>query len=81
LLLREKERWRGKAEIAGLLKTLELEADCVIEMAGDFSYHPRYISDFLMAIKHCDVVIGSRMISGERERGRSVACRITTKTA
>jgi hypothetical protein len=32
-------------------------------MDGDFSHHPRYISDFFMAIKHCDVVIGSRMIS------------------
>jgi dolichol-phosphate mannosyltransferase len=50
-------------------------------MDGDFSHHPRYISDFFMAIKHCDGVIGSRMIFGGRERGRSVACRIITKTA
>jgi len=50
-------------------------------MDGDFSHHPRYISDFFMAIKHCDVVIGSRMIFGGRERGRSAACRIITKKA
>jgi hypothetical protein len=40
LLLREKERRRGKAEIAGLLKALELEADCVIEMAVIFLTTP-----------------------------------------
>jgi dolichol-phosphate mannosyltransferase len=40
LLLRKKERGRGKAEIAGLLNALELKADCVTEMDGDFSHHP-----------------------------------------
>jgi dolichol-phosphate mannosyltransferase len=82
LLLREKERRREKAEIAGLLSALELKADCVTEMDGDFSHHPRYLSDFLMAMKHFDVFFGSWMRPpGGRERGRSAACRIITKTA
>ena len=51
-----------------MLNALELKADCVTEMDGDFSHHPRYLSDFLMAMKHFDVVIGSRMRSPGEEK-------------
>lgn len=82
LLLRKEERGRGKAGIAGFLKALELGADYVIEMDGDFSHHPRYIPAFLEAIKRYDVVIGSRMVLGGGEkRGRSFLRCLITKFA
>jgi dolichol-phosphate mannosyltransferase len=81
LLLRKEERGRGTAGIAGFLKALEMGADCVIEMDGDFSHHPRHISSFLHAIKHYDVVIGSRVIPGGEEKGRSPFRRSLTRFA
>jgi len=81
LLLRKEERGRGTAGIAGFLKALEIGADCVIEMDGDFSHHPRHIPAFLHAIKHYDVVIGSRAIQGGEERGRSRFRSIITRFA
>lgn len=81
LFLRKKERGRGTAGIAGFLKALEMGADCVIEMDGDFSHHPRHIPAFLHAIKHYDVVIGSRAIQGGGERGRSRFRRFVTRFA
>jgi dolichol-phosphate mannosyltransferase len=81
LLLRKEERGRGTAGIAGFLKALEIGADCVIEMDGDFSHHPRHIPAFLHAIKHCDVVIGSRAMQGGEERGRSGFRRFITRFA
>lgn len=70
LLLRKEDRGRGRAGIAGFLKALEMGADCVIEMDGDFSHHPRHIPAFLQEIQHYDVVIGSRAVAGGGERGR-----------
>ena len=70
LLLRKEERGRGRAEIAGFLKALELGADYVLEMDGDFSHHPRYVPSFFEAIRQYDVVIGSRMVPGGTEKGR-----------
>lgn len=81
LLLRKEERGRGKAGIAGFLKALEMGADCVIEMDGDFSHHPRHIPAFLHAIQHYDVVIGSRAIQGGEERGRTYFRSIITSLA
>lgn len=81
LMLRKEERGRGKAGIAGFLKALELGADCVIEMDGDFSHHPRYIPDFLKEIQDYDVIIGSRMVQGGEERERNVFRRFITKFA
>ncbi|RLA93203.1 MAG: polyprenol monophosphomannose synthase [Deltaproteobacteria bacterium] len=81
LIWRKEERGRGKAGIVGFLGALELGADCVIEMDGDFSHHPRYIPHFLKAIQHYDVVIGSRAIPGGEERGRKLSRRLITRFA
>ena len=81
LLVRKQERGRGKAAVAGFLKALELGADWVLEMDGDFSHHPRYIPAFLKAIETCDVVIGSRLIPGGGERGRSFFRQFITSLA
>ena len=81
LFLRKEEKGRGKAGVAGFLKALELGANWVIEMDGDFSHHPRYIPAFLEAIQQYDVVIGSRVIHGGEERGRSLLRCLITKFA
>jgi dolichol-phosphate mannosyltransferase len=39
-------------------------ADCVFEMDADFSHDPKYIPQFLSAIKEHEVIIGSRYIPG-----------------
>ncbi len=73
LLLRTKEKGRGKAGIEGFLKCLEENADLVIEMDADFSHHPRYIPDILKAMEEADVVLGSRAVSGGKETGRDMS--------
>lgn len=42
----------------------EMGADCVFEMDADFSHNPKYIPDFLEAIRKHDIVIGSRYVDG-----------------
>ena len=70
LLHRVHERGRGTAGIAGFKKALELGADLVIEMDGDWSHHPRFIRPLLKASRQADVVIGSRLVPGGGETGR-----------
>ena len=81
LMLRKADRGRGKAGIAGFLGALELGADCVIEMDGDFSHHPRYIPSFFNDINHYDVVIGSRFVERGEERDRDLIRRLLTRLA
>lgn len=54
----------GTAYIAGFKYALAHGFDAAFEMDADFSHDPRYLPDFLKAIKHADVVIGSRYIPG-----------------
>lgn len=81
LLLRTRDRGRGKAGIAGFLRALKMGADCVVEMDADFSHHPRYIPVLLEAIRRWDVVIGSRLVTGGAEHGRTWLRRIITTWA
>ncbi|MDR1952629.1 MAG: polyprenol monophosphomannose synthase [Elusimicrobiota bacterium] len=71
LLLRKEKKGRGYAGIDGFKKALQMGADFILEMDGDGSHSPKYISKFLDAIKDCDVVIGSRYIDGGKDEQRN----------
>jgi dolichol-phosphate mannosyltransferase len=50
--------------VAGFKYAIQKKYDYIFEMDADFSHDPKYIPDFLEAIKEADLVIGSRYISG-----------------
>ncbi len=54
----------GSAYVAGFKYAIQQNVDCVFEMDADFSHDPAMIPRFLEQIASCDVVIGSRYISG-----------------
>ncbi|NQT22810.1 MAG: glycosyltransferase, partial [Candidatus Omnitrophica bacterium] len=72
LLKRYKKRGRGSAGTNGFKYALNAGADYIIEMDGDFSHNPKYIPDFIKAIKDNDVVLGSRFIKGGCDVGRGL---------
>jgi dolichol-phosphate mannosyltransferase len=59
----------GSAYIEGFKLALRNGADLIMEMDGDFSHDPRYISSLVEATKTADLVIGSRYIHGIRVEG------------
>jgi len=61
---RQNKSGLGTAYITGFKFALERDFDYVFEMDCDFSHDPKYIPDFLQAIKEHDLVLGSRYISG-----------------
>lgn len=64
VLDRSKKEGLGKAYVAGFRWALERKYAYVFEMDADFSHDPKYLPDFLEAVKENDLVIGSRYISG-----------------
>ncbi len=52
----------GTAYIAGFKYAIAHGYDAAFEMDADFSHDPRYLPDFLTAIEHADLVIGSRYV-------------------
>ncbi len=54
----------GTAYLAGFKYALAHNYDAAFEMDADFSHDPRYLPDFLQAIEHADLVIGSRYVPG-----------------
>ena len=54
----------GSAYVAGFKYAIQQDVDCVFEMDADFSHDPAMIPKFIEEIASCDVVIGSRYISG-----------------
>jgi glycosyltransferase involved in cell wall biosynthesis len=58
----------GTAYIAGFRRALDLAATQVITMDADFSHQPDYIPALLRLSRHCDLVIGSRYVSGGGSR-------------
>src|SRR5258708_34595884 len=54
----------GTAYIVGVKYAIYPGYDAAFELDADFSPDPRYLPDFLKAIEHADVVIGSRYIPG-----------------
>jgi dolichol-phosphate mannosyltransferase len=78
VLVRRKRRGRGAAGIDGFKEALAMGADLVVEMDGDFSHQPRFIPDLIRAASKCDVVIGSRFVSGGRDSDRNIVRRALT---
>lgn len=64
VLHREGKLGLGTAYIAGFRYAIAHGYDAAFEMDADFSHDPRYLPDFLAAIEHADLVIGSRYIPG-----------------
>lgn len=81
LIHRRGERGRGTAGVAGLKFAVEQNADFIIEMDADYSHQPRFIPAMLNAAQTADVVIGSRLVKGGGERGRSIIRRWITLLA
>ena len=66
----------GTAYLAGFKYALAHDYDAVFEMDADFSHDPRYLPDFLKAIEHADLVIGSRYVPGGGKPGWSLVRRL-----
>ncbi len=81
LLLRKKRKGRGYAGRAGFIQALKKGADIIIEMDADLSHDPKYIPKMLSAIESSDVVLGSRLVKGGKDIGRSLLRQIITKGA
>ncbi len=66
LLVREKKEGLGKAYIAGFRWALEHDYDLIFEMDADFSHNPEDLLRMTEVLENenCDMVIGSRYISG-----------------
>lgn len=56
----------GTAYLAGFRKAFEMGADLILQMDCDFSHDPKYIPQMFTAMESCDcdVVIGSRYVTG-----------------
>jgi dolichol-phosphate mannosyltransferase len=64
VLDRNKKEGLGRAYVAGFRWALARSYGFIFEMDADFSHDPKFLPDFLEAIKENDLVIGSRYISG-----------------
>jgi dolichol-phosphate mannosyltransferase len=54
----------GTAYLAGFRWGLERGYDWLFEMDADFSHDPAHLPQFMEALEHADVVIGSRYLEG-----------------
>jgi dolichol-phosphate mannosyltransferase len=81
LILRQEERGRGTAGIAGFRYALRQGIPFIIEMDADFSHQPFYIPSFLKQMEDCDLLIGSRLVEGGGERGRHFLRKWITRLA
>jgi dolichol-phosphate mannosyltransferase len=66
----------GTAYLMGFKYAIAHNYDAAFEMDADFSHDPRYLPDFLQAIEHADLVIGSRYVSGGDIPGWSLVRRL-----
>ena len=64
VLHREGKAGLGPAYRAGIRRALELGADTVVQMDADFSHPPDTLPRMLSEIERCDVVQGSRYLTG-----------------
>lgn len=63
LLMRAGKLGLGTAYIAGFRWALQRSYRHILEMDADFSHNPKYLADFIKAIKESDVVLGSRYVA------------------
>jgi dolichol-phosphate mannosyltransferase len=54
----------GSAYVAAFKRAITMDVDVVIQMDADFSHDPGAIPEFLKAIEHADLVVGSRYLNG-----------------
>jgi dolichol-phosphate mannosyltransferase len=64
LIERPSKRGLGTAYVAGFKYALSHEFDFAFEMDADFSHDPKSLLKLLAKTEECDLVIGSRYISG-----------------
>src|SRR5262249_3212241 len=64
VLHRARKEGLGPAYRAGFRQALDLGADVVVQMDADFSHPPETLPRMLEEIEHCDVVQGSRYLTG-----------------
>jgi len=64
IIQREKKLGLGTAYIAGFKYAIQNKYDFVFEMDADYSHDPGEIENFLLAIAHNDLVLGSRYLTG-----------------
>lgn len=64
VLHRAEKKGLGQAYLAGFRWALDRDFDLIFEMDADFSHDPKFLPDFLEAIKEADLVLGSRYICG-----------------
>ena len=69
IIHRREKKGLGAAYVHGFKEVLALGADLIFEMDADFSHDPKCLQDFLNAVHHADLVIGSRYINGVRVEG------------
>ncbi|MBN1902750.1 polyprenol monophosphomannose synthase [Candidatus Sumerlaeota bacterium] len=81
LIHRINQKGRGSAGVAGFRFALGKKADLVVEMDADYSHHPRFLPSLLDAAKDADIVIGSRLVKGGGEKGRSFIRFLITRAA
>ena len=66
VLHRTEKNGLGRAYIAGFKWALEKNYEFIFEMDCDFSHDPVEIPNFLKAVQHADLVLGSRYEGGIR---------------
>ena len=54
----------GAAYLAGFASTLDAGYDVIVEMDADGSHQPEQLPDLLTALRHADLVLGSRWVQG-----------------
>ncbi|HPB30324.1 MAG TPA: polyprenol monophosphomannose synthase [Candidatus Sumerlaeota bacterium] len=82
LIHRRGRRGRGSAGIEGFQYAVKSGADLIVEMDADYSHHPRFIPAMIRrAEEGADVVIGSRLVRGGGETGRSFLRTLITHAA
>lgn len=64
LIERRSKSGLGTAYKVGFRHAIEQGADYVLQMDADLSHAPEYIPEFLKALQHADVVVGSRYTRG-----------------
>jgi len=78
LIVRKGKKGRGLAGRVAFQYFSNSKYDILIEMDADLSHDPKYIPKILSEFPEYDVVIGSRLIAGGGEEGRSIYRRFIT---
>jgi len=66
------DRGRGTAGRDGFLECLRLGHGYILEMDADFSHDPADVPRLIRAARSADVAVGSRLVPGGGEEGRSL---------